>query len=180
MKYTQKELDYMRTLAEQAVDMFVKYGEILKEDTVPEALYLKRACFVTIYKSGELRGCIGTIEPSDSLYKNIIQNAISAATRDFRFYPVTEEELPFLKYEVTVLSQPKDISYKDKESLFSQIEQKGVIIKKGFYTSVYLPQVWEQFKSKEDFISSLCQKAGMDRNEWKKFDLKVKVFESVK
>jgi AmmeMemoRadiSam system protein A len=180
MKYTKEELEYMRTLAEKAVDMYIRYGEIIKEVNVPDAMQEKRACFVTLTKSGELRGCIGTIEPVDSLYKNIIQNAISAATRDYRFYPVTEDELPYLKYEVTVLSPPKEIRYTDKESLFKQIEGKGVIIKKGFYTAVYLPQVWEQFDSAEKFLSSLCRKAGMDKNEWKKLDLKVKVFDSIK
>lgn len=180
MKYTKEELEYMRTLAEKAVDMYIRYGEIIKEVNVPDVMQEKRACFVTLTKSGELRGCIGTIEPVDSLYKNIIQNAISAATRDYRFYPVTEDELPYLKYEVTVLSPPKEIQYSDKESLFKQIKGKGVIIKKGFYTAVYLPQVWEQFDSAEKFLSSLCLKAGMDRNEWKKLDLKVRVFDSIK
>jgi len=180
MNFTKEDFLFMQSLAEQAVESYVKYGEVLQEEDVPEALKRKRACFVTINKAGDLRGCIGTLEPVDALYKSIIRNAISAAVNDYRFYPVTEEELPFLKYEVTVLSRPKEITYSNKSELFEKIDNKGVIIKKGFYTAVYLPQVWEQFKSKEEFLSSLCQKAGMSPNEWKKLDLSVKVFDSLK
>jgi AmmeMemoRadiSam system protein A len=124
---------------------------------------------VTIYSSGELRGCIGTIEPVDTLYNSIVENAISAATRDYRFSPVREKELSNLNYEISVLSPPVLFEPESSEELFRGINGKGLIIKKDFRSAVYLPQVWEHFSEENDFLKSLCQKAGLHPDEWKHF-----------
>jgi AmmeMemoRadiSam system protein A/AmmeMemoRadiSam system protein B len=97
-------------LARQVVETFVTTGEVLTPPEAPsELLKARAACFVSIKtRAGDLRGCIGTIEPvKDTLAEELIANAISAATSDPRFSPVRKDELPKLKYSVDVLSPPE-------------------------------------------------------------------------
>jgi MEMO1 family protein len=177
--FTKEERELMVKIAKLAVETYVSEDKKIKYEDVPESFKKKLACFVTLADEVDLRGCIGTIEPVDKLYRSIIDNAISAATRDPRFAPVTKKELKGLKYEVSVLSEPKEISYSSTEELFKKIKDKGVIISKSGYRSVYLPQVWEHFTSEERFLSSLCQKAGLSSGEWKEKGMKFFMFEKI-
>lgn len=177
--FTSEEKVLMENIARQAVETYVKEGKRIKIDDVPLSLKKFLACFVTLNDEKDLRGCIGTIEPVDKLYRSIIDNAISAATRDPRFPPVTKGELEGLKYEVSVLSQPEDINFKSTEELFEKIKGRGVIISKSGKRAVYLPQVWEHFTSPESFLSSLCRKAGMSSGEWKEKGMEFLVFEKI-
>ncbi len=103
-------------LARQVIETFVTTGDVLPAPENPSELLTQRAaCFVSIKtRDGDLRGCIGTIEPEkDTLAEELIANAISAATRDPRFPPVRADELPGLKYSVDVLSQPEQVRLDD-------------------------------------------------------------------
>ena len=103
-------------LARKVIETFVTKGEVVDPPkTMSDLLSQRAGCFVSIKtRAGELRGCIGTIEPSkETLAEEIILNAISAATRDPRFRPVREDELPGLKYSVDVLSQPEPVKLDD-------------------------------------------------------------------
>lgn len=164
-------------IAKNTVELYVAKGKTYKPENIPDELKEIKSCFVTITKDSELRGCIGTIEPRDLLYKEIIQNAISAATRDWRFPPVKEKELPLLEYEVSVLTPPQKYEYKDTSDLLNIIKNKGVIVTQGFNKGVYLPQVWEHFNNAEDFLSSLCSKAGLNKDEWKFGKIVIELFE---
>jgi MEMO1 family protein len=100
-------------LAQLAVEMFIRDREIANTPEDPEGVLHERAgVFVTIRSiDGMLRGCIGTISPfHDTVAQEIIQNAISAATRDPRFHPVSQNELPLLHYGVDILSTPEKVS----------------------------------------------------------------------
>jgi AmmeMemoRadiSam system protein A len=169
----------MVEIAKQAVETFVRDGKRIEINGIPESLKMRLACFVTLNNDVDLRGCIGTIEPSGKLYESIIDNAISAASRDPRFPPVAKEELKNLKYEVSVLSQPSEINFSGREELFKKIQDKGVIISKSGSKAVYLPQVWEHFSSPESFLSSLCRKAGLSSGEWKEKGMRFFVFEKI-
>lgn len=97
-------------LARKVVENLVTTGEVIKPpENLSDFLKQRAACFVSIKThAGELRGCIGTIEPTkDTLAEEIILNAVSAATRDPRFPPVRADELPELRYSVDVLSPPE-------------------------------------------------------------------------
>ena len=178
--FTEAEKADMIKTAKKTTEMYVKTGVINKGEYHSKKLDRRLACFVTIKDGDELRGCIGTIEPVDTLYNSIIENSISAATRDPRFKPIKEKELVNLNYEVSVLSVPELIQPESVDSLFSAIKGKGVIINKDMRRGVYLPQVWEHFKSEGDFLSSLCQKAGLFKEEWKDYKaMKFSVFELV-
>jgi AmmeMemoRadiSam system protein A/AmmeMemoRadiSam system protein B len=103
-------------LARQVVETFVKEGKVIPVPDNPSELLSQRAgCFVSIKtREGELRGCIGTIDPAkDTLAEEVIVNAISAAMRDPRFAPVRGDELPGLKYSVDVLSPPEPVKLDD-------------------------------------------------------------------
>lgn len=169
----------MVEIAKRAVETYVREGKRIEIDGIPVSLKMRLACFVTLNDDVDLRGCIGTIEPIGKLFESIIDNAISAATRDPRFPPVAKEELKDLKYEVSVLSQPSEISFSGREELFEKIQDKGVIISKSGSKSVYLPQVWEHFTSPESFLSSLCRKAGLSSGEWKEKGMRFFVFEKI-
>jgi len=177
--FTDKERKYMESLARQSVETIIGEGKIIKAEDVPDSLKKRLACFVTINDENDLRGCIGTIEPVDKLYKSIIDNAISAATRDPRFPPITKKELGSLKYEVSVLSEPAELNFSGTDDLLAKIKDKGVIISKYGRRAVYLPQVWEHFSSPERFLSSLCIKAGLSSGDWKEKDMEFFVFEKL-
>ena len=123
------------------------------------------AVFVTlnIKETGALRGCIGSLQAYQPLYKDIISNAQAAALRDPRFKPLTLEELQDITVEVSLLSEPKALHYSDSNDLKNKITpfKDGVVLKHGSHQATYLPQVWEQLPAFDDFFTSLCQKAGL-------------------
>ncbi|PIR72068.1 MAG: AmmeMemoRadiSam system protein A [Candidatus Nealsonbacteria bacterium CG10_big_fil_rev_8_21_14_0_10_36_24] len=98
------------SLAKMAVESYVKEKKIIKPpEGLPEKFLKKKSgTFVTIEKEGQLRGCIGTYLPTkENIAKEIISNAIAAATEDYRFSPIQKEELPELSYAVYILNEPE-------------------------------------------------------------------------
>ena len=111
--------DELPALARAVVETFVKEGIVISApEDLTDLLNQRAGCFVSIKtRAGELRGCIGTVDPEkETLAEEIILNAISAATRDPRFTPVREDELPGLKYSVDVLSQPELARFEDLDA----------------------------------------------------------------
>ncbi|OIO04978.1 MAG: hypothetical protein COX65_08130 [Elusimicrobia bacterium CG_4_10_14_0_2_um_filter_56_8] len=122
------------------------------------------AIFVTLTLGGELRGCIGSLEPRKTLAEMAASYAVAAAFEDPRFERVTEGELKKIKIEISVLSPLQRV----KDSGGIKQDFHGVYIKSGRRSGTYLPQVWEHFDKKEDFLSSLCgEKAGIPADAWK-------------
>ncbi len=139
---------------------------ISRKEYPDEFLWKKRGTFVTLTEDGNLRGCIGSILPVNPLILDVSQNAINAAFRDPRFYPITREELPGINIEVSVLTVPQKLEYKNPDDLLSKIRpfKDGIIIKQGPFQATFLPQVWEELPDKEEFLSHLCLKAGLPGN----------------
>lgn len=120
------------------------------------------ASFVTLkLKTGELRGCIGSVYPTKPLILDIIDNAKNAGFQDPRFEPLTVEELPNLQLSVSILSSIERINFKDERDLLSQIYPHGVILAERDRRAVYLPIVWEQLPDRAVFLNSLKEKAGL-------------------
>lgn len=137
---------------------------ILKED---------RGAFVTIHKRGQLRGCIGYIEGHGPLHKTIEEMAEAAAFRDPRFTPVTENELPELELEISVLTPLKKIT--DVNEI--EVGKHGIYIKKGWSSGLLLPQVATEYGwNRETFLEHTCQKAGLSSNAWKDKDTEIYTF----
>jgi AmmeMemoRadiSam system protein B/AmmeMemoRadiSam system protein A len=138
----------------------------------------KRGCFVTLHKHGQLRGCIGTIEPVSALVSSVEENARNAAFRDPRFPSLTEEELPDIDIEISILTVPEKILFRDGEDLKRQLDPvtHGVILSRGASRSTFLPQVWKQLPEKEQFLEHLCRKGGMSPEAWKDPKTEVSVY----
>ena len=152
------EDEYVR-LARNSLEYYIKNGKIMDvpKDISDELLKRRHGAFVTIKKDGNLRGCIGTIEPTKAnLAEEIIYNAISAGVKDPRFEPVTEEELPYLVYSVDVLYPPEPIS--SLEEL--DVEKYGVIVSKGFRRGLLLPNI-EGVNTPSEQVSIALAKAGI-------------------
>lgn len=132
------------------------------------------ATFVTLKIHGELRGCIGSLAPTEPLYRSVHQNAINAALRDFRFRPVNRAELPLISVDVSILSPIREIPGLDDFKL----GQQGIILEKGGQRAVFLPEVaLEQKWTREETLTHLALKAGLDPDAWKK-GASFQVFES--
>lgn len=151
------------SLARASLEQYIRTGRKLKipADT-PEELRDRRAgAFVSIHEHGRLRGCIGTILPTEaSLAEEIIQNAVSAATRDPRFSPVREDELPFLEISVDVLGEPEDIGSADE----LDVRRYGVIVSSGGRRGLLLPDL-DGIDSVEQQIDIARKKGGIRPGE---------------
>ena len=152
-------------IALEVIRVFLKGGNTDKLflDKVPEELYeLRRGCFVSLHlKNGKLRGCIGTIEPvEDSLYKEIVRNAIASASRDSRFSPVAIDEIDDIEISVDVLSKPELV-----DSIGELDPAKyGLIISDGKYSRGVLLPGLEGIDSVEKQISIVKKKAGLENS----------------
>ncbi|MDO8453276.1 MAG: AmmeMemoRadiSam system protein A, partial [Sulfurimonas sp.] len=120
------------------------------------------AVFVTLNYDNQLRGCIGSIIPHRTLLDDVLHNAVSAAFGDPRFTPLSSRELGNLTLEVSVLSEPTILEYKDYDDLLKKVRPfvDGLILKHGSYQGTFLPQVWEQLPHPEQFLEHLSMKAG--------------------
>lgn len=122
------------------------------------------ATFVTLKLDGMLRGCIGSLAPVEELYNSVHGNAVNAALRDPRFRPVSSNERDRLEVHISILSPIRQIDSIDE----FRIGEHGIILEKGRYRSVYLPEVAvEQGWSVEETLSSLSEKAGLPPDAWK-------------
>ena len=150
-------------LAINTIETYIKEDRILRvpDNLPPEMLSRKAGAFVSIHKNGNLRGCIGTILPTTgSVAEEIIQNAISASTRDPRFPAITKNELSELEVSVDVLGEPEDIDSPDE----LDVKRYGVIVTKGFRRGLLLPDL-EGVDTVEDQIAISKMKAGIGADE---------------
>ncbi|MFW3145875.1 MAG: TIGR00296 family protein [Thermoplasmatota archaeon] len=138
--------------------------------------------FVTLntFPDRNLRGCIGYPEPIMALGKAILDVAVSAATRDPRFPPVGLKEMDRIVIDVTLLTAPEKLRYRDEEDLKRQIRigRDGLIAKRSFFSGLLLPQVPVEYGwSVEEFLSHTCMKAGLHPEEWRRGDVEFQKFQ---
>lgn len=157
-----KEDAYVR-LARKTIESYVRMGEKIRvPDGLPEEMYSRKAgVFVSIKENGSLRGCIGTIcGVQTSIAEEIIENAISAACRDYRFQPIKQEELGELTISVDVLGDTEKIDSPDK----LDVRRYGVIVTKGRKRGLLLPNL-DGIDTVEDQIAIARRKAGISEDE---------------
>jgi len=180
-KLTEEEGKYLLKVARQTIEqeLFARKDQNSPESDISPKFAEPRGTFVTLTIQGGLRGCIGHIIPQESLIEGVRVNAINAAFRDPRFRPLNKEEWKKVKIEVSILTEPKPVSYSDANDLLNELRPgvDGVILRKGFYQSTFLPQVWEQLPKKEEFLTHLCLKAGLGGDEWRKGELEVLTYQ---
>ena len=166
--------------AREVIESYVR-GKELKDEELGEKFREKSGAFVTIltYPDRDLRGCIGIPEPIYDLKTSIVESARSA-TRDPRFPPLRESELPKVIIEVTILTPPRLVEVKNPREYLEKIKvgRDGLIAEKGFYRGLLLPQVpvewgWDV----EEFLSQTCIKAGLPPDAWIDEDTKIYSFQ---
>jgi AmmeMemoRadiSam system protein A len=168
-------------LARQALEKAVNGHPLPPLDlkSLPPRLYELGASFVTLTRRGELRGCIGALEPYLPLAEDVREHAAAAALQDFRFPPVRPQELPDIEIEISRLTQPKTIEYDSPQELVERLNPHidGVILRDGLRRATFLPQVWEKLPDAALFLSHLCQKMGAPADLWRVRKLDVQVYQ---
>lgn len=150
-------------MARQAIEASVLDTDLPEFEPHTSALAEQAGAFVTLHKSGRLRGCMGSIEPAKPLFQTVCDCARAAAFRDPRFDPVTAPEVPHLHIEISILSRPEDIQPEQVEP-----GRHGLLISHGFQRGLLLPQVAQRFAwSREKFLEETCLKAGLSADAWK-------------
>ena len=126
------------------------------------------ATFVTLTLDGELRGCIGSLNAHRPLGQDVRDNAVSAALRDPRFPPLTAAEFASVQVEVSLLTEPDFIEFRDEADALAQLVpgRDGVIFFNGCQRATFLPQVWEQLPERRQFMAALKQKARLPVDFW--------------
>jgi AmmeMemoRadiSam system protein A len=179
----QLTLEEKRTLlhlARQALETGV-HGEHLPpldEASLTPALRAEGASFVTLTEAGNLRGCIGALEPYQPLAEDVREHAVAAALQDYRFPPVQPGELAGIEIEVSRLTVPVPLSYTDASDLLSRLHpgMDGVILRDGFHRATFLPQVWEKIPDPSEFLANLCYKMGAAPDTWRRKKLEVLIY----
>ena len=149
-------------LAKRAVETYIKTGKVLKVRRMTAEMLERSGVFVSIHKKdGDLRGCIGTFLPTQpNVADETVVNAISAATRDPRFFPITEDELDDLEYSVDLLSPPEACDSIDK----LDPKRYGCIVENGPRRGLLLPDL-EGVETADEQVAIACQKAGIFPDE---------------
>ncbi len=136
----------------------------------PDAAWLHEsgACFVTLTQAGELRGCIGTIDPHRPLGEDVRANARAAALRDPRFAPLTAQELDQTRIEVSVLTPREELAFTSQADALRQLRPgtDGIVLEFGAHRGTFLPQVWDQLPTPDQFMAALLRKAGLPQGFW--------------
>ncbi len=161
-------------IARESITSFVRDGKRKSFTDADPVLNAPMGAFVTLHERGELRGCIGNIIARGPLYKAVAEMAIEAATADPRFKVLSPDEIDKVDLEISVLSPLKKVSSVDE----IKIPGHGVLVRRGFASGVYLPQVAaETGWSKEEFLTSLCaHKAGLKPDAWKDPSTEIYIF----
>jgi AmmeMemoRadiSam system protein A len=168
------EQRFLLRLARDTIAGFLKTGKRSRPKAAPKKLTEKRGAFVTLKVDDHLRGCIGYPLPYKPLVETIAEMALAAATQDYRFQPITVEELGRLKIEISVLTLPRPVQ--DGHEI--EVGRHGIIVSKGIAKGLLLPQVpTEHGWDRETYLRHGCLKAGLDEDEWQK-GAKIEVFEA--
>ena len=161
---TEKEKKELLKLARRAVHTYITSGKRFRPQIANPKFETDRAVFVTVSKDGNLRGCIGHMQPIMPLYQSVIENAISASSSDPRFPPIQESELQSLDIEISILSSLRLL----KNVSDIEIGRHGLVIQKGVNRGILLPQVASEHGwTRDEFLERICQKAGLPAHSWK-------------
>ena len=178
---TDEQKTTLLSLARQSISLAVNDQAPLHLDIheFQPPLNQQGASFVTLMMHGNLRGCIGALEPYQTLVEDVYEHASAAALHDYRFNPVRPQELEHIQIEVSRLTLPIPLEYKNPEDLPGLIRpgRDGVILRDGFRRATFLPQVWDQLPEVSEFLTHLCQKMGANGALWRQKKLRVEIYE---
>jgi AmmeMemoRadiSam system protein A len=180
-RLTPEEKQTLLKLARNSLEQGVRGQPLPTIDLagLPPALRAEGASFVTLTLHGDLRGCIGALEPYQTLAEDVREHAVAAALEDYRFPPVQENELAKIQIEISRLTIPRRLEYKDAEDLLANLHPgvDGVILRDGIRRATFLPQVWEKIPDGAAFLANLCYKMGAAPDTWKRKHLEVLIYQ---
>lgn len=162
-EFSAAERALLLRLAHDSISFALQHRE-LSLDPPTQHLAEPRGVFTSLYLHGELRGCVGYVLPTSSVYRTVVETARAAAFDDTRFTPVTQDEAPPLEIELSILSPPQPI---DAEAI--EVGRHGLLISNHGRRGLLLPQVavehdWDRIT----FLDQTCRKAGLPPDAWQK------------
>jgi AmmeMemoRadiSam system protein A len=162
-EFSQEERTTLLQLAHESILSALEEREISLDP--PTAHFAEpRGAFTSLYLEGHLRGCVGYVLPSSSVYRAVAETARAAAFEDTRFGPVTLEEARHLQIELSILSPPQPITAEAVE-----VGRHGLLISTSFRRGLLLPQVpIEHHWDRITFLEQTCRKAGLPPDAWQK------------
>lgn len=170
---TDEEKEELRRIARVAIERKAMGKPVPQGSPITERLNEPRGAFVSLYKKGMLRGCIGSVEPVRPLYKTIGEMAQAAASCDPRFRPVDAEELPAIEVEISVLTPLQRIANPRE----IEVGPHGILVRKKYHSGLLLPQVaTERDWDPMTFLRETCKKAGLSEDAWQEEDTLIYVF----
>ena len=179
-KLTTEEKQTLLRLARQALEMGVRGQKLPALDlaSMPPRLQEQGVSFVTLTTHGNLRGCIGALEPYQPLADDVREHALAAALQDYRFPNVSPEELSQIEIEISRLTLPVPLEYSTSEDLLAKLRPgiDGVLLRDGVRRATFLPQVWEKIPDPAEFLDNLCYKMGVSPELWRKKHLDVSIY----
>jgi len=168
-EFTPDEQDALLDLASDSIAQGLS-GKTLKPDSndYSAALAKHGASFVTLHCDERLRGCIGTLEAYQPLARDVAENAWSAAFRDPRFSPLTDNEYSRTEIHISVLTPAAPVAFSSEQNLIEQLQPQvdGLILSLGRQRGTFLPSVWESLPEPRDFLQHLKRKAGLPADFW--------------
>ena len=167
---TETEQQALLQLAWHSIRYRLQHGRLpdIQLTDYPDSLQAPGACFVTIQRQGQLRGCIGSLEPHRPLALDVLHNASAAAFHDPRFAPLRAAELDGLSLHISVLGPSEPIVARNESELLVQIRPgiDGLILEDHGHRATFLPSVWEQLPEPAQFLRQLKRKAGLADDHW--------------
>ena len=162
-EYSSEERRTLLNLAHHSIESALA-GQPIDDTPSSGHLVEPRGAFTTLHLFGELRGCIGYVLPTGPLYQTVAETARAAAFDDPRFQPVTQNEAPYLKIEISVLSVPRPVRPDEVE-----LGKHGIMVTAGARRGLLLPQVpLEWGWDRETFLAQTCVKAGLTPDAWRR------------
>jgi AmmeMemoRadiSam system protein A len=179
-RLTSEEKLTLLRLARGALECGVRHEPLapISDTCLTPTLRAEGASFVTLTIQGNLRGCIGALEPYQPLVEDVREHTLAAALEDFRFPPVKESELARIVIEISRLTIPTPLDYSTDEDLLAKLHSgiDGVIIREGIHRATFLPQVWEKIPDPAEFLANLCYKMGESPDAWRQKHMDVSIY----
>ncbi len=168
--YNSQQRHQLLQLARDSISNGLKNSKPLpiKVQDFDNELQQQPACFVTLQKNNQLRGCIGSLEAQRPLVLDVCENAYAAAFRDPRFNQLQDEEFNQLTLSISVLTPSTAVEFESEQDLLDKIQPgiDGLILEEGYHRGTFLPSVWEQLPKPAEFLQHLKIKAGLSANYW--------------
>jgi AmmeMemoRadiSam system protein A len=172
---------FLLSLARQSIENCVHGDPLptLEVSTLSPLLRDQGACFITLTYRGTLRGCVGALEPYQSLVEDVREHAVAAAFQDYRFPPVQANEIKDIVIEISYLTRPEKLNYENPDDLPRILRPSvdGVVIRDGARRATFLPQVWEKIPDPDEFLEQLCMKMGAAADLWRRKKLDVMTYQ---